>query len=148
MKLLEQIKLDSTTAFKAGEKEKRLVLSTLLGEIQRVDPEVVEGVKTWTDEQILKVIKKLVDANRFSHIASVKNGNEDKSKLFENEIISVYLPKMKSNEEMSTIVETFIKENNLSGMKDMGKVMTYLSTNYTGLYDGKQISVIVKSNLS
>ena len=31
MKLFEQIKLDSTAASKAGEKEKRLLLSTLLG---------------------------------------------------------------------------------------------------------------------
>ena len=136
MKLLEQIKLDSTTAFKAGDKEKRLSLSTLLGEIQRVEPEVVDGKKTWTDEQIIKVVKKMIDAN-------VETG-----KIDENKILSVYMPESLTSEQLELIISNLITENNYSGMKDMGKVMAYLTTNYSGQYDGKTVSSIVKTKLS
>ena len=136
MKLFEQIKLDSTAASKAGEKEKRLLLSTLLGEIQRVEPEVIDGKKTWTDEQIIKVVKKMID------------GNIETGKLDENAILSVYMPQSLTSEQLEVIISNLITENNYSGMKDMGKVMAYLTTNYSGQYDGKIVSGIVKSKIS
>lgn len=136
MYLLEKIKNDSILALKEGDKEKKLILSTVIGEIQRNEPLIINDIKTWSDDIVLRIIKKLVEANK------------ETGKLDENEIISVYLPKMKTVEEMKTIVENHINENNYSGMKDMGKVMSYLSTNYTGLYDGKEISNIIKTILN
>ena len=49
---------------------------------------------------------------------------------------------------MKEIIVSHITENNYSGIKDMGKVMNFLSSNYTGLYDGKEISNIVKITLN
>jgi len=33
-------------------------------------------------------------------------------------------------------------------MKDMGKIMGYLKANYSGTYDGKKASILVKKLLS
>ena len=134
--LINKIKKDSLSAMKDGNKEKKLILSTLIGEIQRKEPTIIDNVKTWTDEQVIKVINNLVESNK------------ETGKLDENEIISIYLPTKKSVEEMKEIIVSHITENNYSGIKDMGKVMNFLSSNYTGLYDGKEISNIVKITLN
>lgn len=130
MNLLNKIKKDTSLALKAGKKEKKIILSTLVGEIQRLEPEVVDGEKTWTDEQVIKTVKKMVESCSVEEI----------------EIISVYLPKMMTTEELRSFISTYIVENKLSGMKDMGKVMGQLKP-YTGQYDGKEASTIVKSLL-
>ena len=134
--LIDKIKKDYLSAMKDGNKEKKLILSTLIGEIQRKEPTIIDNVKTWTDEQVIKVINNLVESNK------------ETGKLDENEIISIYLPTKKSVEEMKEIIVSHITENNYSGIKDMGKVMNFLSSNYTGLYDGKEISNIVKITLN
>lgn len=134
--LINKIKKDSLSAMKDGNKEKKLILSTLIGEIQRKEPTIIDNIKTWTDEQVIKVINNLVESNK------------ETGKLDENEIISIYLPTKKSVEEMKEIIVSHITENNYSGIKDMGKVMNFLSSNYTGLYDGKEISNIVKITLN
>jgi uncharacterized protein YqeY len=136
MKILEQVKLDATLALKNGEKEKRIVLLTLTGIIQQNTPEIVNGVKIWTDEQAVKTIKKLVESN-------IETG-----KLNENEYISIYLPKLMTSEELESVISTHITDNSYSGMKDMGKVMNFLTINYTSLYDGKEASSIVKKLLN
>ena len=135
MKLLEQIKKDAMVAFKAGEKEKKLILSTLVGEIQLNKPEINDGVKTWSDEIAIKTIKKMIQSN-------TECGLEN-----ENEIISVYMPEMKTQEELEMIISGIISLNKYEGMKDMGKVMSVLSTTYAGQYDGKMASTIVRSKL-
>lgn len=136
MKILEKIKLDATQALKNGEKEKRTILLTLVGFIQENTPEIINGEKFWTDEQSLKTIKKLVESNI------------ETNKLNENEYISQYLPEMIDSDKLEVIISTLISDNSYSGMKDMGKVMNYLSTNYTSLYDGKEASKIVKKILN
>jgi len=136
MKILEQVKLDAIQALKNGEKEKRTVLLTLTGIIQQNNPEIVNGEKNWTNEQSVKTIKKLVESN-------IESG-----KLNENEYISIYLPKLMTSEELESVISTHITDNRYSGMKDMGKVMNFLTSNYTSLYDGKDASNIVKRLLN
>jgi hypothetical protein len=130
-----RIKKDSLLARKAGEKEKALALTTLIAEIERSNPEIINGEKVWTDAQCISAIKKTMD------------GNELCGNYIENELLSIYLPKMMSNEELSTLIENHIKEKNFSGMKDMSKVMDFLKQ-FAGKYDGKDASDIVKKQLS
>ena len=130
MNLLNRIKSDASLALKAGEKERKLILSTLIGEIQRLETELVNGEKTWSDEQVIKTVSKMVESATSEEI----------------EIISVYLPKMMTKEELTNFITKYIVENNLTDKKDMGKVMAQLKP-FTGQYDGKEASNIVKSLL-
>ena len=58
------------------------------------------------------------------------------------------MPTILKKEELENIVDQQISENGYSKMKDMGKIMSYLSTNYTSRYDGKRASEIVKNRLN
>ena len=64
------------------------------------------------------------------------------------DIISIYLPKQLTNEEIEAIVKRVIIESNSSGLKDMGKVIRIVVNEIKGRADGKKVSDIVKQKLS
>jgi len=135
MKIIERIKDDVKIAMKSGEKVKKLALSTLVAEIQRNEPTMENGEKTWSDEQCIATIKKVIE------------GNEICENYEENEFFLIYLPKKLSSVKVMKIILDHIQENDYSGMKDMGKVMNFLKDNYSGQYDGKMASETVRSYL-
>jgi len=56
-----------------------------------------------------------------------------------------------TKEEIETAVKAFVDGNQdvqAAGNAGMGKVMSHFKINYDGLYDGKELSSIVKSVLS
>ena len=91
MTLKEQIQKDRVSAMKEGNKEKRLVLSTLVGELDRID-------KNPTDAQVMKKVKSLIDSN-------IECGNES-----ENVFLEGYLPQMLSDNELETIITNYINQ--------------------------------------
>lgn len=129
-----RIKKDSLIARKSGEKEKALALNTLIAEIERSKPEIINGEKVWTDAQCISAIKKTIDGN-------IQCDNE-----FENQFLTPYLPTLMTTEELTSLIQNHIIEMKYSGMKDMGKVMEFLKQ-FTGQYDGKEASGIVKNKL-
>lgn len=68
--------------------------------------------------------------------------------LFQLEIISRYLPKQLSVEEIKAAVSDAISKLGAKGPQDMGKVMGSVTKSLAGQADGKQISEIVKQMLS
>jgi len=136
MKILNQIKKDAITSLKEGNKEKKIILSTLIGEIQRNEPVMINGEKTWTDEMSIKTIIKMIESNKITGCIS------------ENEIISIYLPKMMTTEELTVLIQNHITALNLSSQKDMGSVMNFLKQNYVGKYDSREASLITKNLLT
>ena len=129
--LKEKILADRISAMKSGNTELKTILSTIIGELDRIS-------KTPTDDQVIKVIKNIIDANK-------EIGSD--SALAESKLIEGYLPKMISEEELTSIIEKIIKDNLFAGMKDMGKVMKELSGKYAGMYNGTVASGIVKNLL-
>ena len=86
------------------------------------------------DQQILGLMQNLIKQRRDS-IESFKSANRTDLIELENkeiEIINQFLPKQLNEEETKKIIVNFLKDNNLSSLKDMGKVMNYLKSNYTG----------------
>jgi len=127
-----KIKKERLIAMKNKENIKKNVLGVLLGELDRVD-------KDPTKEQIIKTIKKIIDAN-------IEVGSE--ITLKENEILQKYMPQLLSNSELEIIINTQISYNEYKGIKDMGKIMGFLSSNYIGQYDGKKASEIIRIKLN
>lgn len=66
------------------------------------------------------------------------------------DVIKIYLEKVQSKqmskEELESIARTYATDNSL-GKSDIGKMMSYFKSNYDGQYDGKELSLIVKSIL-
>ena len=62
-------------------------------------------------------------------------------------VIEKFLPKQKSENEIKEIIENIIKENNLSSIKDMGKLMGIIKSDYAGVIDMGVAGKIAKSSL-
>ena len=66
----------------------------------------------------------------------------------EMEVISKFLPKQLTEEEISAAVQKIITETGAASPADMGKVMGVATKQLAGMADGKIISGIVKNLLS
>lgn len=126
--MVEKIKRDMISAMKSGDIISRDVLRVLRGEIQR-------GFIT-EDADVIKIVKKMIQNIKEN------GGNIDEIGVLEN-----YLPKQMSKDEMIGYARTFIITNELKTPKEMGKVMGYFKNNFDGIYDGKELSGIVKNLL-
>ena len=108
------------------------------------------GKKELEDGDMIKIIQKLVKQRKESmDIYSQAGRNE----LADNEqqemlVLMDYLPKTLTESEVEEIVAKTIADLDATSMKDMGKVMGFISKTYSGQVDGSIVSRIVKSKLS
>lgn len=102
------------------------------------------------DADILKVLQKMAKERRELVELYKENNRMDLSdkEAKELEVISEYLPKMLSEDELKNIVENTITELSATSIKDMGKVMGYINKKYAGQIDGSVLSNLVKNRLS
>ena len=102
------------------------------------------------DAQIVEVIAKEAKKRKDSVEDYKKGGREDLVKQIEEEItiLSEYLPKQLSEEEIEKIVKEVILETGAETIKDMGKVMKGAKEKIGPAADGKTINEIVKRLLN
>lgn len=129
MSLQQQIKDDMVNAMKNKETAKVLLLRVVIGEFSRVG-------KDLTDEQVLKVIRKMSEnAKTLGDVGEMG-------------ILDEYLPKMLGEGQIKIIIADIINRNGFSGMKDMGKVMGAIKQiPVASQIDGKIASEIVREML-
>ena len=128
MKLQEKIQSDLKMAMLNKDVNKRDLIRVLIGEINRMGKDV-------SDEDVLKIIKKMTEN------ASLMN-NE-----IEINILSEYLPKMLTEQEIDVIISDYILNNDINNIKQMGLVMKYLKDEYGSSIDGKIASLIFKNKI-
>lgn len=109
-----------------------------------------DSQKELNDDEIIVIISKEVKKRRDSIQDYQKVQRDDivQDLNKEIEILSKYLPKQLTEDEIKTLVEEAIKESDAQGQKDMGKVMQILRPKTAGKADGKIVSEIVKEKLS
>ena len=68
----------------------------------------------------------------------------------ENEIkiISNFLPRQFSNQEIDKIINDTINSSNVNSIKDMGKVIKVIKEDYDGMMDFGYVSKVIKEKLS
>ena len=101
------------------------------------------------DNQIIEIIAKESKKRKDSLADYEKSGRQDLIDQIkeEIEIISVYLPKQLSKEEITSIVKEVINETGATSMKDMGKVMKSAKEKIGVAADGKTINEVVRELL-
>jgi hypothetical protein len=116
---------------------------------------VLEQTKTGSTEDLAdaEVIKILSKLHRQRLDTAEVYKTQDREDLAEDEIaqaevLSDFLPKGLSNEEIKAKVEEIITQLGASGMGDMGKVMGVASGQMAGQADGKVISQFVREILT
>ena len=97
-----------------------------------------------------KILQKLVKQRKDSASIFSEQNREDLAipELEQAEIISRFLPKQMSENEVEIVVAEIISKTKANSMKDMGKVMGLTNSQLAGKADGKTISGIVKKLLS
>src|SRR5262249_62237869 len=100
--------------------------------------------------EVLSLLQKMIKQRQESIELYQKGGRADLVKQEQEEIaiISGYLPKQMSDDEMKAAIEAAVKETGAAGMKDMGKVIGVLRGKYAGQMDMAKASGLVKARLS
>ena len=147
MSVFNTIKSDMYDAMKAREKVKSNALRTALSKIK---DKQIEKREPLNDDEIIKVLRAIVkqrDESIKLYIDAGRDDLADEEKL-EKKYLETYLPKMLSNEEVTIIVETVIKDLNANSINDIGKIMPVVMKRGKGLVDGNFARQIVVSLLS
>ena len=102
-----------------------------------------------SDGDVLSLLQNMVKQRKDSIEAFEKANRQDlidKEKA-EINVIEIFLPEQKSEQETEEIIIKIIKDNNFSSIKDMGKLMNLIKSNYTGVIDMGVAGKIAKSSL-
>ena len=102
------------------------------------------------DQEILGLLQNLIKQRKDS-IESFKIANRQdliEKEQSEIQIINLFLPQQKSEKETESIIDRLIQEQNLNSLKDIGKLMSSLKTDYSGEIDMGLAGKIVKLKLS
>jgi uncharacterized protein len=102
------------------------------------------------DAEVLGILQKMIKQRQESVELYQKGGRQDLVKQEQEEIaiISAYLPKQMSENEMKAAIDAAVTETGAGGMKDMGKVIGVLRGKYAGQMDFGKASALVKAKLS
>ena len=152
MSLKDKIEVDYKSALKYKDKAKistfRLILSSIkdLEISNRTEP----NKKVTDNEDIKKLLKKMIKQRSESIEIYKKNNRQDLSEVEEGEVqvLTSYLPKQLSEEETNKVCKETIKKIGANSIKDIGKIMGELKKNYSDNLDFSKAGSILKTLLN
>ena len=152
MFLKDKIDNDYKKVLKAKDKAKistfRLILSSIkdLEISNRSEP----NKKVTDNEDIKKLLKKMIKQRSESIEIYKKNNRQDLSEVEEGEVrvFTSYLPKQLSEEETNKVCKEAIKKIGANSIKDIGKIMGELKKNYSNNLDFSKAGSILKTLLN
>lgn len=149
MSLKQQIDNDIKKAMLAKQKEELEALRSIKSMILLAETEK-GGSGDITSDTENKLLMKAAKQRKESADIFTHQNRQDLAdrELFQLEIISRYLPKQLSEEEIKSALQSIIQEVNANGPQDMGKVMGVATKKLAGQADGKVISDWVKKLLN
>ena len=152
MSLKETIEIDYKNALKAKDKSKISTYRLILSSIKDLDITNRSGPdkKETDDEDIKKLIKKMVKQRAESIEIYKKNNRTDLLEVEQNEydILTSFLPKQLSEEDTKKICEEIISKTGAVSVKDMGKVMGALKKDYSDEIDFAKAGSLIKELLN
>ena len=152
MPLKETIETEYKNALKAKDKSKISTYRLILSSIKDLDISNRSGPnkKETDDEDIKKLLKKMVKQRTESIDIYKKNNRKDLLEVEQNEyeILSKFLPKQLGEEETKKICSELISKLGASSIKDMGKVMGELKKLYSDEIDFAKAGSLIKDLLN
>ena len=152
MSIKEKINNEYKTALKSKDKNKISTYRLILSGIKDLDISNRSGPnkKETNDEDIKKLLKKMIKQRNESVEIYAKNKREDLLKIEQGEIdlLSTYLPEQLSEEETKKICSEIISKVGAQSIKDMGKVMGELKKNYSDSIDFSKAGSMLKELLN
>ena len=148
--LYETISNDMKEAMKAHDKE---TLNTIRLLKSAIDLYLVNNKmerNTCSDEIVIDIVSKQVKTHK-ERIEELKKGNRQDlvdNLLREINLLSKYLPKQLTEEEITAEIDKVFDKIKPTSMKDMGLIMKELTPIFRGKADMKTVNEIVRSKLN
>ena len=144
--MYDSIKNEIVKAMKEHNKERLNVLRMVKA---AVDLEHIDNKVEINDELVLSVVLKQVKMRDDSIEQYSKTSRSDlvEKETMELNILKEFLPKPLTDSEVDELISEAIDEIKPEGMKDMGKIMGYLSPKVKGRTDQKALSMKIKERL-
>ena len=149
MSLEQRVNEELKLAMKARDKVKLDTLRGIKKEI--IEAKTAKGALAELTEDVeMKILQKMLKQRQDSAAIYDSQNRKDLAddERSQAEIISDFLPKQLSREELETEIAKLIEELGVDSMAGMGRVMGEATKRFAGKADGKTISEIVKGNLS
>ncbi len=150
--LREKIESDYKNALKSQEKLKISTYRLILSGIKDLDISNRSGPnkKETDDGDITKLLKKMIKQRSESIEVYKKNNRADLLKIEQDEVgvLSLYLPKQLSEDEIKKICEATVSKVGANNIKDMGKVMEELKRNHSDSIDFSVAGKLIKEILN
>ena len=152
MPLKDKINEDYKNALKSKDKIKISTYRLILSGIKDLDIANRSGPnkKDTDDEDIKKLLKKMIKQRSESIEIYKKNNRKDLLEIEQNEttVLTQYLPKQLNEEETRKICEKIASKLGASSLKDMGKVMGELKKQYSDNLDFAKAGTLLKELLN
>lgn len=144
--MYDKIKSEIVEAMKAHNKERLAVLRMVKA---AVDLDHIDNKVEINDDLVLSVILKQVKMREDSIEQYSKSARSDlvEKETMELNTLKEFLPAPLTEEELDKLLTEALEEVKPTGMKDMGKVMGYLSPKVKGRTDQKALAVKIKERL-
>lgn len=143
--LKETLKKDEIAAMKARDKARVSVLRLVNSEIKAYEVNNREDIP---DENVIKIIEKSIKQTKEALDYAIQANNEEKiaEGNFALEVLTPYLPKQLTEEEVTAMLKEIITNGNYTA-KDMGKIMKEIMPKVNGKFDRAKINPMVKQIL-
>jgi uncharacterized protein YqeY len=140
--LSERLRAALNAARKAQDKDRTLVLSTILANLKNRE---IELRRPASDEEVADVLRKGIKIRREAIEQYTAAGRPElaASETAQIKVLDEFLPAAVDPEEIRTAVRSAIA----GGARDMGKVMAQVMPKFKGRADGKVINQIVREEL-
>jgi uncharacterized protein YqeY len=141
--LLERLTSDLTSARKAQDKARTLILGTILSDVKN---RKIELQRDPTDDDVLDVVRRGIKRRRESLEMFEKAGREDlaSTERSQVQVLEEYLPPQVDPAEIRAAVAAAIA----GGAGNVGAVMGKVMPQFKGKADGGVINAIVREELS
>ena len=151
MFLRDKIDNDYKKVLKAKDKAKISTFRLILSSIKDLEISNRSGPnkKVTDNEDIKKLLKKMIKQRSESIEIYKKNNRQDLSEVEEGEVqvLTFYLPKQLSEEETNKVCKETIKKIGANSIKDIGKIMGELKKQYSDSLDFSKAGSILKELL-
>ena len=142
-KILEDLKI----AMKEQDKLKLNVIRMVKGAMQLDE---LNKKRSLTDDEVIDVISKQIKTRREAIVEFEKGNRYDliEQNNKEIEVLSSYMPKALSSDELNAILDKVFMDVNPTSAKDMGLIMKTITPLVKGKCDMKELSEKIKEKLN
>ena len=141
-KLADALRAALNAARKAQQKDRTLVLGTILANVKNRELELGRDP---TDDEVVEVLRKGIKIRREAHdqYSAAQRSDLAEVELSQVKVLEEFLPPAAQPEEIRAAARAAIE----AGATDIGKVMGVVMPRFKGRADGKLINQIVREEL-